>query len=372
MSFTLSIWSLILLIGCIQALLVAGVAMFKKPGHQTSQYILIGLLLIFAVILFDHSLRLSELYLVFPYGLYISDALWYLISPLIWLYLITRVENRSLQFRDAWHFIPYVFFLFMYRHLPFLPYGQKIEILEQYQQNDFHYSTTVDIFIGIMMLQIQAYLWYSYRFLNRYIRNFKKNASGNEIQALIGIKWIIFTFAFYFLLEFSFSSIKGLFDIPNQFTENWSLVMWTLFLIVLAFKMIQHPAYFFKKIRPVSRKQEGGPVEDLERKLIHCMEAERPYLDKDLTLPQLAGLIQTSSHHLSYLLNGKMNTSFYRFVNTYRVRDVAQKLKAGEHRQLSIFGLAQGSGFKSKASFYSFFKKEFGMTPKAYISELEQ
>ncbi len=372
MNFYLSIWSLILLIGCIQSILLSIGALLHKRGHVVSHRILSFLLFIFSIILFDHSLRLSELYKAFPYGLYISDALWYLIAPLIWLYIKTRVENRKLLSSDIWHVIPFLFFAYAYSNMPFMDPSEKMIILEKYQADDFQYSLVIDLFILVMMVQIQVYLWAALFYLKEKIKFFKKEASGNEISQLLVLKNMVKIFAIYFLIEFSISATSIFLGIPNQFIERWSLVVWTMFILLLAYQFIQYPQQIFGHIKRSPSKYDGDKIPDLKRNLLKVMEESKPYLNSDLSLRHLANLIDSNPHQLSYLLNRNMNVSFYNFINSYRIRHVAKQLKAGEQQQLSIFGIAQESGFKSKASFYSFFKKEFGMTPKDYAARIKK
>ena len=65
-----------------------------------------------------------------------------------------------------------------------------------------------------------------------------------------------------------------------------------------------------------------------------------------------------------------MNSSFYEFINTHRVEKVKELLKEGRAEQLSILGVAEESGFNSKASFNRIFKKATGLTPSAYLKSL--
>ena len=367
MNLQITTWSLILLFGSFLAMFFFIVFLFQKFSNRQSQVIFAFLMLLFSVILFDHSLRLSDLYKSFPYGLYTSDALWYLIAPLIWIYFKTRIGNRSLVPGDVLHFIPFLFFLFIYRNLPFASASFKIQLLKSFHAQNSTHSTPVKIFILIMMVQILCYLVASFLLIRRYEKKFKSISSGNEYRYLIGLKRVISIFTLYFLFEFTFSTYRNFANYQNQTLDNWSLVVWTLFLTVLAYVVMQNPKQLFSTIRPVKGKFEDLDLELLKKKLLFQMEESLPFLDQNLTLPKLADAIGSTPHQLSFLLNNNMGTSFYDFINTKRVRYAADLLEAGAHNQFSIFGIAQASGFKSKASFYSFFKREFKLTPKQYL-----
>ncbi|WP_162843253.1 helix-turn-helix domain-containing protein [Ichthyenterobacterium magnum] len=177
----------------------------------------------------------------------------------------------------------------------------------------------------------------------------------------------------YFIFEFAFSTYRNFANIQNRFIENWSLVMWTLFILILSYTIVKSPKLIFESIaEPKRRKQkyEGLDFFEIEKELLSYIETSKPFLDNNLTLPQLAKSIKLTPHQLSFALNTHLKTTFYDFVNTYRVKYAAQLLESGEHLKLSIFGVAQVSGFKSKASFYSFFKKQFNTTPSKFIEKL--
>ncbi len=371
MNVEITIWSFILLLGTFQALFLILTFNIKRVGLISSRLIMSLLLLCIILITLDHSLRLSNLYKSFPYGLYISDASWYAIAPLIWLFTTTRI-GRPIRWSHLAHFLPFLIFAYLYHDLPFASIELKIGILESYLANGAVYSDLVKAFILLMMVQMLVYLIAAFLVLHRYQRLFFDQSSGNEINSLVNLKRLILAFGSYFVFEFIYSTYRNFTDQPNNFIENWSLIMWTLFVILLAWGSINKSHQLFTYIKPIKSKYNGLDLQQLKSKLIDFMENESPYLDSNLTLTKLAQFIDLPAHHLSHLLNSFMHTSFYDFVNVYRVKHVSYLIDSGEDKQYSIFGLAQRCGFKSKASFYAFFKSEYGMTPNNYAKHIKK
>ncbi|WP_436515845.1 helix-turn-helix domain-containing protein [Ekhidna sp. To15] len=196
---------------------------------------------------------------------------------------------------------------------------------------------------------------------------YKKVSSEDSIVDFVILKQIILFFGLYFLFEFSFSTFRNILGIQNKFIENWSLVMWTLFMISLVVTVIRFPSNVFKIIKLPKKKNLNFDISELKRRVLRFMDSECPYLNDKLTITELASNIGCTSNQLSHVLNHELSKSFYDFVNSYRVKHAERQLKNGDHHKLSIFGIAQASGFRSKASFYNFFKKEFDTTPKEYI-----
>lgn len=101
-------------------------------------------------------------------------------------------------------------------------------------------------------------------------------------------------------------------------------------------------------------------------KLTELMEQKKPYLDSDLSLVSLAKLIKLSPHQLSYLINVGFDENFFWFVNKYRVERVKELLTDTQNNHLSILGIAFESGFNSKTSFNTTFKKICSQTPSQF------
>lgn len=105
----------------------------------------------------------------------------------------------------------------------------------------------------------------------------------------------------------------------------------------------------------------------IKETLLELFSSERPYLDTAISIIILSKMIDTSPRKLSYVLNHALHTTFYDFVNQYRIDHFLDELKKAPNHQYSLFGLAQNCGFKSKSSFYRAFKKYKGVSPSKYL-----
>jgi AraC-like DNA-binding protein len=93
---------------------------------------------------------------------------------------------------------------------------------------------------------------------------------------------------------------------------------------------------------------------------------EELYLDTDLNLGKLAHKLDITSHQLSYVINNGFNQNFYSFINKFRVEKAKNLLADKELNKYSIIGIAFESGFNSKTSFNTTFKKITGQTPSEF------
>lgn len=102
--------------------------------------------------------------------------------------------------------------------------------------------------------------------------------------------------------------------------------------------------------------------------LFEFMEAEKPYLDPELTLSQLAVGLGIPRAQLSDVLNKEIGKNFNDFINGYRVEAFKKMIADGRHQQLSVLGLAEEAGFNSKATFNRVFKKHTDLSPTQFIN----
>ncbi len=123
-----------------------------------------------------------------------------------------------------------------------------------------------------------------------------------------------------------------------------------------------------KKYKKSSLKKEE--TELYYSKLDNYLKEEKPYLQSNLTLRQLAEKIDLHPNYLSELLNEKIGKNFSGYINHFRVEAFKKLAKEPKNAHLSLLGLAYESGFNSKTAFNTFFKKETGMTPKQYLKSV--
>ena len=98
-------------------------------------------------------------------------------------------------------------------------------------------------------------------------------------------------------------------------------------------------------------------------RLLRLMADERPWLEPELTLTELAHRLRTNPALLSKVINAGCGQNFNDFVNTYRVQEARRKLADPRFTHYSLVGVALESGFNSKSTFNRVFKKLLGQAP---------
>ncbi len=107
-------------------------------------------------------------------------------------------------------------------------------------------------------------------------------------------------------------------------------------------------------------------LKEYELKLSSAVK-ENVFLDPDISLPSLAGMIGIHSYQLSQLINEK-GMNFYEFINRMRI-DYAKDLILNNNEILNIARVAFDSGYNSISAFNSAFKKFTGITPTDFAKK---
>lgn len=176
------------------------------------------------------------------------------------------------------------------------------------------------------------------------------------------------------------AEVKIIIDSP-LFSTPFFFVL--LFLITIAgvFMIIRYKRMLPQKVRQLIdllnkfEKYKGSRIPKSQGELIinelkRHMEEEKPYLNAELKLADLANYINHPINEISQVLNQDLDQSFPDFINKYRVEDVKKLMGDKDYKKFTLLAIAQKCGFSSKTSFYRIFKKETGKTPADYLKEL--
>ena len=215
---------------------------------------------------------------------------------------------------------------------------------------------------------------------------------GNIFYKVINYQWLVYILCSSFLLKDAliktFSKNKKL-----TYDEVWlTSVFLGVVLIWLSYFMASYTSYimgalsfsfafylsvlliYYKKTDrlvtvPKKEKYAGNKIEpekaiQLLFQIKDVVQQKELYKNPDLTLNQLAKEINIRPHTLSQLLNDNINKSFSLFINEYRINEALQILDSKQNLKMEI--IAELSGFNSKSTFYTAFKKITNTTPAKY------
>lgn len=148
-----------------------------------------------------------------------------------------------------------------------------------------------------------------------------------------------------------------------------------LLLVVAGFAPVAPPV-----APPVSNEPIGAPVggpaekyarsalseshaKKLAQRIESAMREDALYLDPNLSLQTLSRHVGALPNLVSQTLNEEIGSTFFDYVARWRIEAAKPRIQSGE---ASVLEVALEVGFNSRSTFYKAFKRETGMTPKAF------
>lgn len=184
------------------------------------------------------------------------------------------------------------------------------------------------------------------------------------------LTYSFYRFAFFYLVFVLFRWMTlVLIDLiePSLLSFKLQFVFWAMDLacfFFLGYRNLVAPGKYSARLAVQGKEGEQS------EKLIEVLKAEKIYLNPELSRRDLAIKLDTTEEKISAILNDEMDTTFYLLVNQLRVEESKKLLDAGAANTLTMEAIAKQSGFKSKTTFYKFFKNKMGMNPSEFIKSI--
>jgi AraC-like DNA-binding protein len=122
-----------------------------------------------------------------------------------------------------------------------------------------------------------------------------------------------------------------------------------------------------KNILPIIKEITIEKKELYLEKLESIFVSKELFLKKDLVIRDVSDETGISVHHLSNLINSEFNLHFQDYINLKRIEYFKEKINDPEWKDLSLEGMAWGSGFKSRTTCFRAFIKHTGKSPSEYF-----
>ena len=377
-----------------------GLLIFLRRGHKQANTLLGVMLLILSTLLLHEFLVESGLILSIPGLAGFTMPLEAFFSPLLFRYIqiLTQPETNRTSWQRIKHFI--IPSLGGLLSIPFflLPTDQKMTMLEQ------AYASTswigiIKITFPLQMLiagsLFTVYLILSFLSLHQHRKSIDGYFSFHEKITLSWVRNLLLTFLGFWIIMAAFYLVIGSAELSNQLLIVVSI--FTVFAIIyigvmglmqpriFALKHSRSDAQTPKSIEsneeteselPVAQKYQhsGLGEQDIQRiaeKTTAAMQEMKPYMNSNLTLPELAKVIGVTPNYLSQVINDHFGMNFFDYVNSYRIELAKVYLHSPDNTTATILDIAMAAAFNSKSAFYSAFKKHTGMTPSVYKKSSE-
>lgn len=360
-----------------QLIFVAGFLFQSSKGKRISNRLLGLIFLLLAISVFDILITVTGLVSTPEISL-LADNFILAYGPLI-LYFTQSVLYKDFQFKqiNLAHIIPFALLVlytvwFISRMTP----ADQLEIERQLNVATFNWQQRL-IEFGLLA-HIIIYMVFS----KLKVASVKK--SSLETQSSIqedNFKWLNFilnSFILFFVTAIIHFFLP-LFGVKNGLSISLLAMIAFIFYFVnqVLLKMLNQTTNQSGIIgmEELNRKYEGSNLgqaehDSIRTRLETLMQETRPYLESDLSIDELASQISCTPKHLSQVINEVYQSNFFDFINRHRIEEAKSKMKNSTDEKLTILEVLYASGFNSKSSFNTAFKKFTNQTPTEYKNSL--
>jgi AraC-like DNA-binding protein len=365
------------LLAALQGVLLSVFLFTKKENHAAN--------LVLAVATLALSLELATVvyysygwYNRFPHAMGFSYPFPALYGPLFFLYtkLISKKEER-LRAIDLLHFTP-VFVVYCITAPIFFSSGEeKITFLNNMFLNI--HDPIFSIFEGLIPVQGITYTILIIKIVAEYNRSIKDSYSNIDLINLNWLKYLTLGMIIIWTIVALLTIVSAVMPHVARIDALLNIPL-ALLIYSIGYMGLKQPEIFLDPSSIPQQNQNAAKyrrsglsdenAEEIKRKLLALMTSDKPFLSQDLTLQKLSERLKTSSHNLSEVINTKMHQSYFDFINQYRIEEFKSRLADPESERYNLLSIAFDSGFQSKGTFNSIFKKFTGMTPSEYKARL--
>jgi len=368
----------IFLIAAFDAIFFAVLLLQKKPKALHDKILFYWLIYLGLFTAF-YAFTFHEIFFQIQHISSFIISLFLLHGPFLYLYVesLTSCKKRLTK-SDLIHFIPFIsFFLYLSISLWFPEYSLRIRL--DHVTIDVKPPFEFVIFLLITAFSGPVYFIASFLKFKNINISILNNFSTTEEINLDWLKTLVYIFGIIWSALIVIAVIHHIFHYASMaFCTDGLFLSLSAFIILVGYFGLRQKEIFTRfakedhvllvdqKAKYQSMNLSEIEFSDFIGRINHTMEHEKPFLNPDITLPELASLVDIPSYQLSRVINEKFGCNFFDFINGYRVNEVKRKLNDPAFSNLSLLGIAYDSGFNSKSAFNRIFKKMTGLTPSEY------
>ncbi|MBF4515189.1 AraC family transcriptional regulator [Flavobacterium sp. ANB] len=374
------ILSLFFFIATFIGLATSFMVLFSKK--KFSKCFFLGLFLFSLTVVSIYNFYLSANILKnFPDMFIVTKSFIFLVAPSAFLYVRKVLfEDKTFKKHDYLHFVPFA----IYFSLTFMAWIGNF--------TDFRFFDYLSVKINNPFSMLSLSVWLIYAFCQTMmVLNYDiKKIKGNQFHKIKILGWIriynlviLFLFSTLFVHYFLTNGLDTL-DFSCYimissvliFTVAWLYFKPQLFYdpveTTINVSDIEEDSIVIKtketrNILPIVKELTPDKKQEYLAKLEVVFITKKLFLKKDFVIRDLSEETGISVHHLSNLINSEFNLHFQDYVNLKRIEYFKDKINDPKWKDLSLEGMAWGSGFKSRTTCFRAFIKHTGKSPSEYF-----
>jgi len=378
-SINITALSMFVFLGVFMGIMLSFFFILKKSPNTESNRFQGLLLLTLSLCIFEQFLNMTGLIVRVLFVTNTTEPLNLVIGPFLYLYVKRSIAQQGSR-KELLHFI-----------LPALYLGYMV--LDYIQTNDFKYNSYINSYHPdwpllnitpaidndpldikkhlnlVTAVQILFYLMLSARLIIR-----KANHAGSTILKTDDdvLRSLRNTVAHIFMIAVIFIIVKITFraDLGDYFIGLYI----SFFALLTTIRVMNDSTYFDRTASfidiSVGKYRKSSLTESDKKRILAGIENEfesgNYYEDNLASLSDLARRLGESPHHVSQVINEKLDCNFFELLARYRIEKAKEIFSGDIKNKLTIEEVSEMVGYNSKTAFNNSFKKITGKTPSEF------
>ena len=303
----------------------------------------------------------------------------FIIAPLIYFFVISQFKKVS-KTSYLLHFLPFGFWIlycmFFYMQTEAFKYNSNIDVMQLQvpelsttqliSDNPLYLRNYVNILTGISFV---IYVLLSINVLIHRAKELKLNFWNTPNNSFRSLRNSLYHFLIIIVI---FISVKLVF---KNDVGDYIIYIYLTFMLFLTLVNVTNNSSYFNEVStflegPVLKYKKSSLLdyqkEEILENILHQMNREKYFIKSTASLSGLSKAINQSSHHVSQVINEKLQQSFFEMIAAYRIEEAKLILKSDLGKKLTIEEISERVGYNSKSAFNTTFKKITSHTPSSF------
>jgi AraC-like DNA-binding protein len=317
----------------------------------------------------------------------------FLIGPFLYFYVRnTLFDTATVCKKDCFHSIPAIISFVGSLGYYFQPFDQKLIIADRILANldvirtiNVNYLYDIGQSFALRCFFALAYLIYCIYLLYKSSQLGINQTQVPRKQFLLTYQWLIIflTSLLFIFVSFTMLALNSIDSVPSKTLKDG----YVLYLIagiaycIMSFSLLIFPEILYgipkktfvntaKKVEIKKIDIREDPFYDLYDSILKYLEEEKPFLDSDFAISDIALYLKVPQNHVSYCVNSLIEKKFSKLKRELRIKHAIALLEKGANSYITIEAISEKSGFETRSNFYKAFKEETGYTPSEYVERL--
>jgi AraC-like DNA-binding protein len=364
------IFNLFLLISALHGFLFCFLILFSKNGREKSMVFINLLVLTISLNNIQSWILIKKFFIEYFFLDYVHIPWHFLIAPFFYMFLIHYLDIRK-QCKNILKIIVPVFIVLISIRISFVSFfsdTNTADIAHLFEK----YTTFEEILSLIVSLTVFGY---SFKILS------KKEKLFTKILSFDNLKWIfklgLFTYVFWIValaITVALNFTEFIYSYYPLRILTTVLIYWIGYQSIIQLRLLKERKDLRKQlniatISPtlLSEEDKDSDKKELFNSIENLIRKRKLFTEPKLTVDFLANEIDVNAVKLSNCIKQFSDKNFNDYINEFRIEFAKNLLIDENYKNYTITSIGLESGFNSKSTFYSTFKKHTGFTPTEYL-----